>query len=603
MTTDRPSKTFAQSSSAASHAASDRPWQVYHRLMQRLYEFRIRLVAAMLCLATASLAWLSIPWLASEVFTEAVIQKDKTGIERTLILVLFAAGIVAVTRFIAEEQIGFISLRMTEKLRVDIVTKFLRLPLSFHQSARTGESVSRTSNDVLLLQTFTYDSLFSLGSDVIQVVGTVAFLLFINWKLTLVLVSIIPLGAVAVGLSSKWVRRRMARIQSKMAEMTGLLTEQLVAVPAIQAFDAVDYERERFAASASDYTKEGRSTVRITAGTRGMVNFLGVVAIVFVLVCGMMSLDLGKAETLAGLVSFALYAAIVAEPMTRITKTVFEIQRALAAGARIFEILDRPIDDHDGRRLLAAPVRGEVRFENVSFAYRPTETILQDVSLHLKPNETVAIVGASGSGKSTLSSMLLRFNEPVSGRVLIDGVDIKDLQLANLRRHVGWMGQDSLLVSGTIADNIRYGKRSATQEEIEEAARMVAAHDFIVDLPHGYESTIGERGVDLSGGQRARIAMARAVLRSPEIVIFDESTASLDTEIESQLWQRLRPWMSRRTTIIIAHRLLTILEVPRIIVLEDGKIVGEGTANELHKRCPTFGRLFAEQMNLMSNAA
>lgn len=586
-----------------SSTSADQPWGVYFRLMGRLHPFRFRLAVALIALTVASLAMLAIPLLAKNVFQEAVLQKDETGVKRTLLLVLCAGAAMSIARYIAEDQIGFISLRMIERLRVEIVSKLMRLPLWYHAKAKTGESISRTSNDMMLLQSFTYDSLFSIGSDIIQVVGAIAFLFYLNWQLTLVLVAIVPVGVVAVGISSKWVRRRTSFVQSHLADMTGLLTEQLIAVPAIQAFEAIEYEQDRFATSASKYTREGRRAIRIATGTRGFVNFLGIVAIVFVLVCGLQGLDLEKPEGLTNLVSFALFAAMIADPMTRITRTLFEIQRALTAGARIFEIIDQKIDLHDGQQALSVPVKGEIRFEGISFAYRKEEPILSEIDLEIRPKENIAIVGASGSGKSTLSSLILRFNEPSSGNISIDGIDVRDLKLANLRRHIGWMGQDPLLVSGTVADNIRYGKRSATDEEIEDAARMTAADEFIRELPLGYQSVIGERGVDLSGGQRARIAMARAVVRSPEIVIFDESTASLDTDIEMQLWRRLRPWMAQRTTIIIAHRLLTILEIPRIIVLENGRIVGDGSANQLHRTCPTFSRLFAEQMNLMPSAA
>jgi subfamily B ATP-binding cassette protein MsbA len=395
----------------------------------------------------------------------------------------------------------------------------------------------------------------------------------------------------------------MVALQARHADMTGLLTEQLFAAPAVHAFDAADYERSRFAAVASGYTRAGRATLRVGAGTRGFVNFLSIVAIVFVLICGLQGVDLDKKGDLNALVKFALFVALLGEPLTRISRTVFEIQRALAAGARIFEIIDSPIDAQDGRQVFPDSAQGAVRFENVSFSYHPDEPILRAISLELQPRENVAIVGASGCGKSTLAGLILRFIDPTQGKVTIDGVNSRDVKLADLRARVGWMGQEAFLVSGTVYDNIRYGKRSANPTELEQAARMVAADEFIRELPLGYESRLGERGVNLSGGQRARIAMARAVVRNPAIAIFDESTAALDTDTEMLLWRRLRPWMTERTTIIIAHRLLTILEVPRIIVLDGGKIVGDGSAQQLQKTCPTFQRLFAEQMNLMSQAA
>jgi subfamily B ATP-binding cassette protein MsbA len=581
--------------------------RVFGRLILRVLEHRARLIVAVVALVLTAAATLAIPWLARDVFQEAVLEKNMAALKATLLLVLAAAAVMAIARFIAEDQIGCIAFRTIERLRNEMVAKLLRQPISYHVRSRTGESVSRVFGDVIQLQTFTYDAIFSLGGDLLQVVGALAFLFYLSWELSLVSIAAVPIGALVVGLTTKWVRRRLSRVQAKQADMTSLLTEQLVAIPAIQAFNAADYEQARFAGQASNFTHESRAALRLAAGSRCFVNFLGVVAIVAVLVYGSTQLDLGPNQpgrlALQDLVGFALYAALLADPMTRLTRTYFEIQRALAAGARVFHLLDRPIEQSDGRGRLTAPVRGRVRFEGVEFRYRPDEPILDGISFELRPGEQVAIVGASGSGKSTIASLILRFYDAQAGRILLDDQDVTRLRLTDLRDRIGWAGQDPLLVSGTIADNIRYGKRGATREEIERAAALVAADGFIRDLPGGYDALVGERGVDLSGGQRARIAMARVVVRSPEVVLFDESTASLDAETESKLWRDLRGWMAGRTTVLIAHRLLTILDVPRIIVLEGGRIVGDGCVEELHRTCPTFTRLFREQMNLAPRAA
>lgn len=585
----------------------DRPIDVYRRLIERVAVERRRLAIVALALALCSLSTLAVPWLCRNLFRDAVVERSPGKVPVALALIVLAAAGMALGRFVAEDQIGVVSLKMLERLRNDLVRKLLSLPVRRLHKQRAGEPIGRVFGDVQMIQTFVYDSLFALGSDLLLVAGCAGFLFYLSWKLSLAALAAAPIAAALVGFSSRWVRRRHSDLAARSAEMTGLFAEQIHALPAIAAFGGRERELGRFAAATEEFRVRAATANRAQAGVRSLVNFLGVLGLVCVLAFGVRFVDFtgdGRgAMTLDELVAFALYAAMLADPITRLSRTHFEIQRALAAGSRVFSLLDEADEDAGGGRPLPTPVRGSLSFENVHFQYRPGEPVLAGIDLAIEAGETVAVVGPSGAGKSTLAALALRFDDPSSGRVLLDGVDLRELDRRELRKAIGWASQDPILFRATIAENIRYGSWDAPRARIEEAARLARLDEFIRALPHGYDSRIGERGVDLSGGQRARIAMARVILRDPSIVLLDETTASLDPETEARLWRDLEPWLAGRTTLVVAHRLQTVLTRPRIVVLEGGRIVGDGSAEALQRNCPTFRRLFAEQMNLAPRAA
>jgi ABC-type multidrug transport system fused ATPase/permease subunit len=335
-----------------------------------------------------------------------------------------------------------------------------------------------------------------------------------------------------------------------------------------------------------------------------VIAFLGSVGVMVMLALGAREVAAGHVSTAVGLepgqflVAFVMYTVLTFEPLTRLSRANFEIQQALAAGRRIFEVLDLPEARVEPTQAPAAMPGGPLRFASVHFHYHRGQPVLAGLNLTVEAGETVAVVGPSGAGKSTLAALILRFYDPVRGRVLLGGRDLRDLDLAALRRRIGWAGQDTALFHGTIAENIRYGCWDAGPDAVERAARLACANEFIRELPLGYDSRIGDRGVDLSSGQRARLALARVILRSPPLVILDEITASLDTETEGRLWQGLADWTAGRTTLVIAHRLATVLSCPRVVVLEWGRVISDGPAEQLGHACPTFVKLFGEQMNL-----
>ncbi|HEV3257057.1 MAG TPA: ABC transporter ATP-binding protein [Gemmataceae bacterium] len=588
--------------------ADDRPFQTGRRLLGYVRASAGRLVLVLAALGLNSAAMLLLPWLAKDLFRDAVQNQQMGGVYAVLGLILGALLVVYVTRFFVDDQLETVCLRMMERVRNDLVGKLLRLPVSHFIRCPNGEALARAFNDVQALKGFLYYACFAAGSDVLWVLGSLGMLFLMSWRLSLITTAIVLGGAGVITCVSRWSRYRSRRVQEALAGMTGLLAEQVSAIPTIHAYGGAEYERRRFADRAQHHVREAVLGNRLHAGSRALVNILGAVGVVVVLGFGASEVMAGQAAgaaglKLEGLVSFGLYAVLLFEPLTRLSRANSEIQQSLAAAQRVFQLLDTPAEKAGSGQPLAARPRGVVRFESLTFHYRPDEPVLRGLDLTVEPGQTVAVVGPSGAGKSTLGYLALRFYEPDSGRVLLDGRDLRDLRLPDLRHHVGWLGQEPFLFSGTVADNLRYGCWDAGRPEVERAARLACADPFIRALPHGYDSRIGERGADLSGGQRARLALARLILRAPAVVILDEATAALDTETESRLWKGLEGWLAERSSLVIAHRLTTVLGCPRIVVLDQGHKVGDGNAEQLQHTCPTFRRLFEEQMNPTPRAA
>lgn len=587
--------------------SEDRPFLIYRRLLASLAGWKRYLAFALIALIFHSAATLLVPWLAQGLFRDSVLSHQTEGSNLALGLIVVAMVAISATRYLTDHCLEILTLGLMERLRNDIVRKLMRLPVSHFIRNRAGDAVSRAFNDVYVLKSFLYHACFALGNDLLRIVGSVSMLFFLNWRLASAALIMSFTGAAIVALTSRWIRGRFHKVQLALADLTSLLSEQVRSLPVIQAYGGGEYEECRFAIAARELRHHGIIANRIFAASKAVVNFLGAVAIIFLLAFGAGEFTLGNNALAAGLpldklLGFSIYAALLVEPMTRLSRTNFEIQQALAAGRRIFELLDITEEQRDGWQPLVG-VRGLLQYEAVHFHYRPEEPVLTGIDLKLRPGEPLAIVGTSGAGKSTLAHLALRFFDPAAGRVLLDGQDIRELRVADLRQAIGWLGQEPFVFGGTVVENIRYGCWDASRDEIERAARLACADSFIRELPQGYDSHIGERGLDLSGGQRARLALARVILRSPPIVILDEASAALDTETESRLWAGLAGWIAERTTMIIAHRLLTVLGCPRIVVIEEGRIVGDGTAKDLQKSCPAFARIFMEQMNLGRRAA
>lgn len=587
----------------------DRPLLVYRRLLAYLGCFRGRILLTMAILGVHAGAALAFPWLTKNLFYDAILTGHSGGAYAALGLILLVMLVMNLAQFLSTDQIEIVSLGLLERLRNDLVAKIMRLPAGALASSRSGDALSRVFNDVPVLKSFLNYAFYSVGSDLLRTVGSIGILFFLSWRLSLLTLVIGVIGGVVMLASSRLIRRRFHRVQSALGDMNSLLSEQVRAIQTIQAYGTGEEECGRFARSSADYGREAVLGNRIHAASQATLNSLAAGLVVFVLGSGMGEIHLPGQEgparlPLEQLVGFTLYAGLLAEPITRLSRTNFEIQRALAAGRHIVDFLDAPEEAAgDGGLELPARPQGMLRFENVHFQYAPEKPVLDGIDLTIRRGETVAVVGTSGAGKSTLTQLALRFHQPSVGRVTLDGHDVRDLRIADLRRHIGWVGQDPFLFRGTIAENIRYGCGNVSSEDVERAARLACADAFIRQMPNGYDTHIAERGGDLSGGQRARLALARVILRGSTFVILDEVTASLDTETEVRLWKGLENWLAERTTLIIAHRLMTVIGRHRIVVLDEGRIVGDGAADELRRSCPAFNRIFQEQMDAAPRAA
>jgi ABC-type multidrug transport system fused ATPase/permease subunit len=474
-----------------------------------------------------------------------------------------------------------LSQRVAYDLRNDLYEKIQRLSFSFHDRSQTGQLMSRATTDVDVARQFLSMGMLRALYTFVLFVVVLVLMVRMDPVLALIMLISMPLVALRAITINRRVRPLSLMVQQKMGEYTAVLQENLAGVRVVKAFAREADEHAKFQRANWAVREQSLESARITAFNQPFMLFLLNASTALLLLFG------GKAVidgtiTLGALVAFLQYRVQLAAPVRMLGFVSNLIARASSAGERIFEILDAEseVKDRPGAVELR-DVRGHVRFENVSFGYDTFTPVVRDIDIDARPGETVALLGATGSGKSTILNLLPRFYDVTAGRITIDGIDIRDVTLASLRRHVGIVLQDVFLFSATVRDNIAYGRPEATQEEIEAAAKAARIHDFIMTLPDGYDTWVGERGVTLSGGQKQRIAIARTLLLDPRVLVLDDSTSSVDMETEFLIQQALREVMAGRTTFVIAHRLRTVRDADQILVLDRGRIVQRGRHAEL----------------------
>ena len=560
------------------------------RITKIAWQFRVRLILAYLSFIAAVGVSLLIPHLIGEAI-DLLVAVDAEGVTAktvstsTLTYIALALLGASLLRGFMDFARTYTTDSLSQKVTYDIRNKFYdklqHLSFAYHDKEHTGDLMSKATADVEAIRRFVNMGLVRALEVVVRLVALVAILVFMDWQLTLISLIFVPFIVIRSSMVLGRLRRMWLEVQERMGEAVTILQENLVGIHVVKAFASEEYEKAKYARKAQELQEEYFQSERLQGTNSAWMTFFFTAGLGLILWYGGWEVIRGNL-TAGGLTKFILYLNQLTFPIRMSSFIINSFSRAISSGGRIFEVLDAesPVVDKPGAQVLER-AQGHVEFEDVSFAYEARMPALQHLSISAKPDQITAILGAPGSGKSTIVNLLPRFYDVSGGRITIDGQDIREFTLDSLRHNVGIVQQDVFLFSATIHDNIAYGVKNASREDVVRAATVAQLHEHIDSLPDGYDTWVGERGATLSGGQRQRLSIARSILIDPPVLILDDSTSSVDVQTERMIHRAMVNVMKNRTTFVIAHRLSTVREADLIMVLKDGQIAEQGTHEAL----------------------